>query len=265
MICQINPDNIDADYLIQMGRKKKSSLGCLFWIAIILLIIVIFLFNRENIQNVIKKTNFKSTITNLGKKEKPQQKPEVKIITKKKETKTAKETPKTAETVKIKIKKETPITKPKTTEKKKRETHIRKARIFYAYVDKEGKIYIKGIIKPVEFIDSPLKKTLLTLLKGPNPEEMNRGFLTLIPRETKIKNIYIKGDTAYIDFSEDFRFNPLGVEGLKNQLKQVVYTVTEFHNIKRVQILINGKIEKYLGPEGIFIGKPLSRNSFQEE
>jgi spore germination protein GerM len=66
---------------------------------------------------------------------------------------------------------------------------------------------------------------------------------------------------AYVDFNENFRFNPLGKEGLKAQLNQVVYTVTEFSNISRLQILIDGKKVNFLGPEGIYIGEPLSRSS----
>ncbi len=259
MICQINQNTICADYLIQMKKKKRTSLGCLFWIALVLLIVVIFLFNRENIKNVINKTNLKSLITSPENKEKQVQKPEVKITTiKPQKAKTTK-----SNEVTIKIEKQaTPPQKKGTQKPQKPQFHIRKARIFFAYVDKSGKIHLKGVIKEVKFIDSPLRETLLTLLKGPDTLEMNRGLLTLIPKDTKIKNIYIKNDIAYIDFSEDFRFNTLGVEGLKNQLKQVVYTATEFNNINKVQILINGKIEKYLGPEGIYIGNPLSREDF---
>ena len=38
-----------------MGRKK-SSIGCLFWTALVLLVLVIFLFNRGTIETVVEKT-----------------------------------------------------------------------------------------------------------------------------------------------------------------------------------------------------------------
>jgi spore germination protein GerM len=38
-----------------------------------------------------------------------------------------------------------------------------------------------------------------------------------------------------------------------------VYTCTEFTNVTSVLFLIEGKNADYLGPEGIFIGKPLTR------
>ena len=37
-------------------KKKPASLGCVFWIAFILLIIVLFFFNKKNIGNVLEKT-----------------------------------------------------------------------------------------------------------------------------------------------------------------------------------------------------------------
>ena len=52
--------------------KKRSSLGCLFWIALILLVFVIVLFNRKTIENVIQSTDFLSVL----KKEKPGGTPE---------------------------------------------------------------------------------------------------------------------------------------------------------------------------------------------
>ena len=75
--------------------------------------------------------------------------------------------------------------------------------------------------------------------------------------------MYIKGNTAYIDFNEAFRFNSLGKEGMIAELKQVVYTATEFPTVKAVQILVEGEVTRYLGPEGVAIDKPLGRESFQ--
>ena len=253
-----------ADYRIEM-KKKKTSLGCLFWIALVLLVLIIFFFNRKNIENVIEKTGFKEFI----KKEKSAEKPEITIKKEgkrreKSATGTAVEK-KTKETTITIEEKSRETTKTPTRNKEERPRYkTRKSRIFFAKVDGEGKIVLKGTIRKVTYIDAPLTKTLEKLLEGPNQQEVAKGLLNLIPRGTKIKNIYVKGNTAYIDFSEEFRFNPLGVEGLKNQLKQVVYTVTEFQNIKYVQILINGKKEDYLGPEGIYIGKPLGRESFTD-
>jgi spore germination protein GerM len=69
----------------------------------------------------------------------------------------------------------------------------------------------------------------------------------------------VRGSTAYISFSEEFQYNTFGVEGYAAQLRQIVWTVTEFTNVSDVQILIEGRRVDYLG-EGIWIGSPLDRD-----
>jgi spore germination protein GerM len=139
---------------------------------------------------------------------------------------------------------------------------FRKTRLFFLSVDNNGTILVKGVIRPIPQSDSPLRDALETLLKGPTSEEINLGLLTMIPEGTMLRGVTVRGDTAYIDFSESFRFNSLGIEGMKAQLRQVVYAATEFPTVKRVQFLIEGKRVDYLGTEGVSIGDPLSRSSF---
>ena len=44
-------------------KHKSASLGCLFWIAFILLVLVLFFFNRKNISMVLEKTGAMHLIT----------------------------------------------------------------------------------------------------------------------------------------------------------------------------------------------------------
>jgi spore germination protein GerM len=107
-----------------------------------------------------------------------------------------------------------------------------------------------------------LTSTLKVLLAGPLPAEVKQGLITMLSQDISLRSVSVKGNTAYLDFNESFRFNSLGKEGLEAQLKQIVYSVTEFSNIENVQILIEANRSEYLGPEGIYIGTPLSRDSF---
>ena len=141
---------------------------------------------------------------------------------------------------------------------------LRKTRLFFITIDPAGKIAMKGVVRPIPASDTPLKDALSALLAGPNSQEVNLGFLSMIPSEVKLKSATVKGDTAVLDFTESFRFNTLGMEGLAAQLKQVVYAATEFPTVKKVQILIEGKRVQYLGTEGVRIDQPLSRESFRE-
>lgn len=139
----------------------------------------------------------------------------------------------------------------------------RKARLFFVSVDPSGRLSPKSVIRSVQASDSPLRDTLETLLKGPTSPELNSGLLTMIPMEARLLGVAVRGDTAYIDFSESFRFNAQGTEALDAQVRQVVYAATEFPNVKRVQILIEGKKVRSLGAEGTRIDEPLARASFQ--
>jgi len=139
---------------------------------------------------------------------------------------------------------------------------LRKTRLFFLSVDQNGNILMKGVIRPIPQSDSPLRDALETLLKGPTAQEINLGLLTMIPEGTTLRAVAVRGDVAYVDFSESFRFNSLGIDGMKAQLRQVVYAATEFPTVRKVQFLIEGKKVDYLGTEGVSIGDPLSRSSF---
>jgi spore germination protein GerM len=86
----------------------------------------------------------------------------------------------------------------------------------------------------------------------------------MIPSGVRLRNVYVRCNTAYIDFSDEFRFNSLGQIGLQAQVSQVVYTATEFKNVRDVQILIEGQKIEYLSSEGPFIGSPISRERLMD-
>ena len=143
------------------------------------------------------------------------------------------------------------------------EKETRNARLFYVKVNMEGQIALKSSIRAVEYNGSPLTETINNLLKGPSSDEINKGSLTLIPDGTRLLSARVEGNTAYLNFNEAFRFNSLGREGYTAQLKQIVYTATEFSNVNAVQIMIEGGVKEYLGGEGTFVGEPLTRETFQ--
>ena len=101
-----------------------------------------------------------------------------------------------------------------------------------------------------------------TLFAGPDASEANQGLITMIPPAATLNRVYVSERIAYIDVSESFRFNPLGREGLDAQLRQIVFSATEFPGVEMVQILIDGKRVDFLGPEGTYIGAPIGRAMF---
>lgn len=242
--------------------RKRNTIGCLFYVALVLLVLVIFLFNRSTVQEVIRKTGFSKL---FEKKSKPPV--EVVITPPETESQDSEQKGRPAEGTdtapkEIVVTVDRPRAEPKKPEGEPA-PKTRRARLFFIAVSSEGRINIKGVIRPVQYMDAPLAATMEALLAGPTSAEVNQGLISLISPATRLRRVYIKEDTAYLDFSEAFRFNSLGKEGMQAQLKQVVYSATEFSNVKKVQVLIEGKTADYMGPEGVYIGKPLSRDQFQ--
>ena len=130
--------------------------------------------------------------------------------------------------------------------------------LYFTQIDRSGVILRVKVDRKFPVSDSPLTDVLRALITGPNGEETQKGLITLIPANTKILSATVRGDTAYISFSEDFQYNTYGVEGYAGQVRQIVFTATEFPNVRDVQILIEGRRVDYLG-EGVWIGSPLSR------
>jgi spore germination protein GerM len=140
---------------------------------------------------------------------------------------------------------------------------MRDSVLYFIVIKEDGSIGLQKTSRNIRYIDSPLTSTITALLAGANSGEINNNYISLIPENTKLNRIWVSGGIAYMDFNENFLFNSFGREGYVGQLKQIVYSATEFPTVKQVQILIDGKTKSYLGLEGIYIGKPIDRNSFK--
>ncbi|MBU0929357.1 MAG: GerMN domain-containing protein [Spirochaetes bacterium] len=138
----------------------------------------------------------------------------------------------------------------------------RVAVLYFIRVDDDGVISRHEVKRTVGASDSPMTDALDALMAGPNADELNRGFISLIPADTRLLSAQVRGSTAYLNFNEAFMYNRYGIEGYAGQLKQIVYTATGYSTVKDVQILIEGQKRDYLGGDGVYIGKPLSRASF---
>jgi spore germination protein GerM len=138
----------------------------------------------------------------------------------------------------------------------------RNAVLYFIRLSGEGEVSLVKAAREIHTRDTPLTDTLRALTAGPSQEEQREGYTSLIPPESRLLSATVKDGVAIINFNEDFRFNSLGKEGYDGQLKQTVYTVTEFPNVQAVQFLINGKEIDYLGSEGVYIGRPVRRDSF---
>jgi spore germination protein GerM len=255
------------------SKSKGSQAVVVFWLIFVIVIICIFMANVSTIQ---KNFNlFKTRLTTPPGVEEEiltvEEDPPVTVVIEPPAPKTPvseEQKPLTPEPAKTQTSQpEKPPaastqTKPQTqTTTQPPPVQTRDRTVYFTNVGSDGQILHSKVTRKIPVSDSPMQDALNVLLAGPTAEELSRGLLNLIPKNTRILSATVRGNTAYISFSEDFLFNTFGVEGYVAQLRQIVWTVTEFQNVKDVQILVEGRRLDYLG-EGIWIGSPISRQSF---
>ncbi len=269
------------------AKKRNTSIGCLFWIALILLVLIVFLFNRERIRTVIEDTGFDEFITQ---QDAPSETPEVKRtapeedqehpesdspgVEEQSEQRDAQETrapqddsqepleleTESQEENRVEEEADPSQEESEPSEEPRIDKKMRKSQLYFVSVADDGSISLRHIVRPVYYESSPLTQTLNALMEGLTSSELNAGLLNLIPDKTELLSVRVEEGIAYIDFSEELKFNPFGTEGLLASLRQIVYTATEFNTVGKVQFLIEGRKHSYLSTEGIFIGEPLGRD-----
>lgn len=117
-------------------------------------------------------------------------------------------------------------------------------------------MYLVPEIHKVPVNSHPARTAMELLLAGPkNPE-----LVGVIPEGTQLNNLSVKEHTAYVDFNDKLIKKNAG--GSTNEMLLVgaiVNTLTEFHDIQQVQILVNGKkVETISGH--MDTSEPLSRS-----
>jgi hypothetical protein len=242
-------------------------MGIIFWIAFFILIISLFFINRNLIQRTINNTNFLDRLFNRPQDTAVPLSPEV--------SEPLEETPEPdlvgdrapPEEGPRNLPLPPPVQEPaapvitpsgEAPESSPRVEHRERA-LYFMQVDQDGMVLRMRVTRSLTVSDSPMTDALLVLLEGPSPEEQRRGLVSFIPPETELLSVMVRGTTAYINFNQEFLFSTFGVEGYAAQLRQIVWTATEFPTVKDVQILIEGKRVDYLG-ESILIGSPITRD-----
>lgn len=205
---------------------------------------------REKIQ--VPAENKSKVTENQEKSEEKKESQSTKAQSSSSTTSTAAESKKSSETASSVKKTESPKVSPASNTLKKN--------ICFVAIDSDGPVVRKLVSRNVDK-ESPMGDSLKMLLAGPSQAERNTGCTSLIPEGSRLLSASVKSGVAILNFSEEFQFNQFGAAGSLAQLMQVVYTATEYSTVNSVQILIEGKKLDYL-TEGVWIGSPLSRNSF---
>jgi len=138
------------------------------------------------------------------------------------------------------------------------ETQTRDRTVYFMREGNGGDLTLAKTTRKLAVSDSPLIDCVNALLAGPTAAEKNRGMINFIPPNTRLLSARVVNNTVHLNFNEEFRYNTFGREGCEAQLRQIVWTATEFPNVNNVQIEIDGKIVDFL-IEGIAIRNPIGR------
>jgi spore germination protein GerM len=263
-------------------RLKIGKTGCLFWLFIFLVIIVIILYrgkgNLKETFSVLKiekiKEVFEKKEGGVTEEEKTVQLP--RDIAKKNDDRVKSEKEQeeinTPERQEEKVrdtgidelqKKES--TEPKSTQQEtasldrkkpsnKVEIKTKKlaASLYFIKISEEdGTVKPIPVIREIQYKDSPITRTIESLLKGPTVSEKQQGITSFIPEDTKLISAQISNGYLTLNFSEKFEENYTGREAILLELSQVLLTSFNFSEVSKLSIVIEGQSKRYITGEGI--------------
>ena len=237
------------------GKPRLGKTGCLFWLFIFLVIIVIILYRGKG--------SFKETFSHLKNRLSSQEVQETEELEPLPETENItiieeaeRELPDQAEEEKPE---EQPAPEPEqpsaeiTTEDVKPEVVSTKSlRAPLYFVKMEGDAAkLQFAIRTVSYKDSPITRTIEALLQGPSQEEAYEGLISFIPEGTTLRSAQLNGGILTLDFSSNFEQNFSGRQAIHFQLSQIMLTSFEFSKVSGLTILIDGQKKQYITGEGI--------------
>lgn len=132
--------------------------------------------------------------------------------------------------------------------------------VFY-FKDNEG--YLVPVMKRIPWEDGIARTTIKNMIDSTELRESltNTGLQPLIPMGTEILGLSIDSDTGLckIDFSDEIR-NVQTQKDEENLIKGIVYTLTEFPTINKVQFMVEGQITSKL-QDTVAINNPIAREN----
>lgn len=128
-------------------------------------------------------------------------------------------------------------------------------------IDKNGLVASQTLELPKLESNEVATQVLEHLVKdGPVSSMLPNGFQAVLPAGTEILGLNLKEDgTMVVDVSEEFKnYQP---EDEVKILQAMTYTLTQFDNVNRVQLLINGHEQNVMPVDGTPIGNGYSRGN----
>lgn len=131
-------------------------------------------------------------------------------------------------------------------------------RVYFAQGEHVG--VVRREIAPTKAVATAAMQQLLA---GPTAQEQAWGFSSEIPPGTRLLGVEVSRGTARVDLSSEFDDGG-GTLSMTMRLAQVVYTLTQFPTVQRVEFLMDGSRVDAFGGEGIVLTSPQTRADFED-
>ena len=124
--------------------------------------------------------------------------------------------------------------------------------LYFVKISEDGaSVQPVSVQRTVEYKDSPITRTIESLLAGPTSSERQKGITTFIPKDTRLLSARISSGHLTLNFNDRFEENYTGREAIMLELAQVLFTAFTFDQVNRLTILIDGETKRYITGEGI--------------
>ncbi len=238
-------------------RSRLGKTGCLFWLLILLIIVVIFIYKgKGNIReafNFFKRGETKEAVEEIVKKYEEVKKTaedESTPVESSQAHERAEESGEETTTAAREGEDKTDSGKTVVTDNLKTKEY--KAVLYFAKInEQDGSVKPVPVTRTIKFKDSPITRTIESLISGPTADERHRGITSFIPDETELISARIQNGYLTLNFSSKFEENYSGREAILLELSQVVLTSFNFTQVTKLSILIEGKRKRYITGEGI--------------
>ncbi len=117
--------------------------------------------------------------------------------------------------------------------------------------------------RQIPYTKEVAKAAVEQLLKGPNVQEKEVGMFTAVPDGTLFLGVSVADKVATVDLSKEFESGG-GTLSMSLRLAQVVYTLTQFPSVEKVQFRLDGKPVEVFGGEGLILDHPVGRADYEE-
>jgi spore germination protein GerM len=131
----------------------------------------------------------------------------------------------------------------------------------------EGEANVVPVVVTLPFgmnTEEKMEFLLRKMVSEKSASDDENKIFNAVPENVEILGVKLKGDIAELSFSEEIEEGG-GTLQMEGRLAQIVFTATQFPEVRKVRFLIEGRPIKYFSGEGITeVEKPMDRENFVE-